>query len=42
MGKRQITIYLDVELWKLLSKKAIDEECSRSELIAKIIKEYLK
>ena len=40
--KRQVSFFIPTELFKELGKKAIDEDISKTELIVKALKEYLK
>ncbi len=42
MPNTKLTLWLDKELIKELKKKAIDEESNASQIITKLIKQYLK
>jgi hypothetical protein len=40
--KKSITIYINEQLWKDFSKKCIDEDEKRSELLERLINKYLE
>lgn len=40
--KRQVSFFIPTDLYKELSKQAIDEDISKTQLLVKIIKNYLK
>jgi len=40
--KRQISFFIETELWKEFSKKCIDKDKSKTEIIVELIKGYLK
>lgn len=42
MGKRQISFFIDTELWKLFSKRCIDVDKSKTEVLVELIKQFLK
>ena len=40
--KKQINFFVDAELWKDFSKKCIDKDKSKTEVLVELINEYLK
>lgn len=42
MAKRQISFFIEKELWKSFSKKCIDLDKSKTEVLVGLIKDFLK
>ena len=42
MSKRQISFFVDTQLWKLFSKKCIDVDKSKTEVLVESIKDFVK
>jgi len=40
--KRQISLFIETELWKEFSKKCIDKDKSKTEAIVELIKKFLR
>ena len=40
--KRQVSFFIEKELWKEFSKKCIDKDKSKTEVLVELIKEFLK
>jgi len=40
--KKQINFFIETELWKQFSKKCIDKDKSKTEIIVELIKKFLK
>ncbi|MFH1365587.1 MAG: hypothetical protein ABIH28_03320 [archaeon] len=40
--KRQISFFIETELWKAFLKKCIDKDKSKTEIIVELIKKFLK
>ena len=40
--KKQINFFVDAELWRDFSKKCIDEDKSKTEVLIELIKKYVK
>jgi hypothetical protein len=41
-SKRQVSFFIETELWKQFSKKCIDKDKSKTEIIVELIKKFLK
>jgi len=39
--KRQVSFFIETELWKKFSKKCIDKDKSKTEIIVELIKKFL-
>ena len=42
MGKRQVSFFIDNDLFKEFSKKCIDEDTSKTEVLVEMIKKFVK
>lgn len=42
MGKRQVSFFIDNDLFKKFSKKCIDVEKSKTEVLVKLIEDFVK
>ncbi len=42
MGKRQVSFFIDNDLFKKFSKKCIDVEKSKTDVLVELIKEFIK
>lgn len=42
MGKRQVSFFIDNDLFKQFSKKCIDIDKSKTEAMVELIKEFVK
>jgi len=40
--KKQINFFIDAELWKKFSKKCIDEDTSKTEVLVDMIKKFVE
>ena len=40
--KRQVSFFIGTELWKKFSKKCIDEDKSKTEILVSLIDEFVK
>ncbi len=40
--KKQINFFVEAELWREFSKKCIDEDKSKTEILIELIKKYVK
>ena len=40
--KRQVSFFIETELWKKFSKKCIDKDKSKTEVLAGLIEEFCK
>jgi len=41
-SKRQVSFFIDTELWKKFSKKCIDKDQSKTEILKELIEKFLK
>jgi len=39
--KRQVSFFIETELWKKLSKKCIDEDKSKTQILVDLIKKFV-
>ena len=42
MGKRQVSFFIDNDLFKEFSKKCIDKDKSKTEVLAELIQKFVK
>ena len=40
--KRQVSFFIDTEIWKAFSKKCIDVDKAKTEVMVDLIKQFLK
>ena len=40
--KRQVSFFIETELWKRFSKKCIDKDKSKTEILVNLINEFVK
>ena len=40
--KRQVSFFIETELWKKFSKKCIDKDKSKTEILSNLIKEFVE
>ena len=40
-SKRQVSFFIETELWKKFSKKCIDEDKSKTEILVNLIKKFV-
>lgn len=40
--KRQLSFFIETELWKKFSKKCIDEDKSKTEILVDLIKKFIE
>jgi hypothetical protein len=40
--KRQVSFFIETDLWKQFSKKCIDKDKSKTEVLVELIKEFVK
>jgi hypothetical protein len=40
--KRQISFFIETELWKTFSKKCIDKDRSKTEILVELIRKFIK
>lgn len=41
MAKKQINFYVDMELWREFSKKCIDKDKTKTEILIELIKRFI-
>jgi len=41
-SKRQVSFFIDTDLWKIFSKKCIDVDKSKTDVLVKLIKNFIE